>query len=95
VPQYSFEFLRFYQIVVASGNEITDSKIARVNAALGPGSLSEVEGTVKLTSLYELVCISSFYSKKIFAFFTTQAVLTWRSTVLSLSRQLAFPVWVF
>jgi hypothetical protein len=48
------------------------------------GSLTEVEGSVRLTSLYSPIWISSFYIKNIIYLFKKQATLMWRSTVLSL-----------
>jgi hypothetical protein len=54
------------------------------------GSLTEGEGSVWLTSLYQLVQINSFFIEMLFTFFTKQATLIRRSTVLSFP-QLVFP----
>ncbi len=49
------------------------------------GSLTEGEGSVQLTSLYELVYMSSFYIKNnVNVFLTKQATLMRRSAALSL-----------
>ncbi len=47
------------------------------------GALTEGEGSVQLTSLFSLVLISSFYTEIFLRFFTKQAILKRRSTVLS------------
>ncbi len=55
------------------------------------GSLTEGEGSLQLTSLYQLVEQFLFIVKILFTFFTKQATLIRRSTVLSLPPQLVFP----
>jgi len=58
---------------------------------LKKGVLTEGEGSVQLTSLYQLVQISRFEHWKIYIFFTKQAILLRRSTVLNLPLQQVFP----
>jgi hypothetical protein len=55
------------------------------------GSLAEREGSVQLTSMYQLVGSAPFYIENIINFFTKQATSMRRSTVLSLALQLVFP----
>ncbi len=56
------------------------------------GSLTEGEGSLRLTSLYKLVWIGSFLHWKYYLpFLQKQAVLMRRSTVLSLPLQIVFP----
>ncbi len=57
---------------------------------LKQGTLTEGEGLVQLTSLYKTFKISCF-NTTFFYFFTKQATLMRRSTVLSLPLQLVFP----
>ncbi len=59
------------------------------------GTLTEGKGSVRLTSLYLLVWISSFLHWKyyLFTFLTKQATLLRRSIVLSPPLQLVFTGW--
>jgi hypothetical protein len=54
------------------------------------GTLTEWEDSVRLTSLYLLVCIISFFIENIIYLFTKLATLMRRSIVLNLSLQLVF-----
>jgi hypothetical protein len=55
------------------------------------GNLTEGEGSVQLTSLYERVKISYFRHYNHYLLFIKQATLKRRSTVLSLPLHLVFP----
>ncbi len=55
------------------------------------GTLTEGKGAVQLTSLYQLVWISYFWSYKHSHFITKQPNLRRRSTVLSIPFQLELP----
>jgi hypothetical protein len=74
-------------------NKVSNSQLCLHYFVLGQGSLTEggrlsTVDFLVLTSLDQLI----FKLKIIFSFFAKQATLMRRSTVLSLPRQLVFPV---